>query len=59
MSSPLTTVSVSSATKRDNTADEYEHLETHKTVLLYLPKVRLYVLDMVVLHLKALPSTRS
>ena len=41
MSSPLTTVSVSSATKRENSADEYKHLEALKTVLLHLTKVHL------------------
>ncbi|KAH9074720.1 hypothetical protein EDB83DRAFT_2352927 [Lactarius deliciosus] len=34
--------------------DEYEHLEALKMALLRLPKVHLYVLDALVLHLKAL-----
>jgi hypothetical protein len=51
--SELTTVSVGSAAKGEKeSADEQEHLETLKTMLLRLPKVHLYVLDAIVLHLK-------
>lgn len=41
MSSPLTTVLVSSATEREDSADEYEHLEALKTMLLRLSKLHL------------------
>ena len=54
VSSPLTTVSVGSAAKGEQgSTDEHEHLEALKTTLLRLPKVHLYVLDTIVLHLKA------
>ena len=53
VSSPLTTASVGSAAKGEQgSTDEHEHLEALKTALLRLPKVHLYVLDTVVLHLK-------
>ena len=53
VSSPLTTVSVGSAVKGEKeSTDEREHLEALKTALLRLPKVHLYVLDTIVLHLK-------
>jgi hypothetical protein len=52
-SGPLTTTSVGSAAKGENeSTDEHEHLEALKTALLRLPKVHLYVLDTIVLHLK-------
>jgi hypothetical protein len=54
-SSLLTIASVGSAAKGEGeSADEHEHLEALKTALLRLPKVNLYVLDAVVLHLRAL-----
>lgn len=53
VSSPLTTVAVGSAAKGEKeSSDEHEHLEALKTALLRLPKVHLYVLDTIVLHLK-------
>ena len=52
VSNQLTTVSVGSAAKGEESADEQEHLEALKTALLRLPKVHLYVLDAIVLHLK-------
>ena len=53
VSGPLTTASVGSAAKGENeSTDEHEHLEALKTALLRLPKVHLYVLDTIVLHLK-------
>ena len=53
MSSQLTTVSVGSAAKGGKEdAYEQEHLEALKGTLLRLPKVYLYVLDEIVLHLK-------
>ncbi|KAH9040382.1 hypothetical protein EDB85DRAFT_1925857 [Lactarius pseudohatsudake] len=46
---------VGSAAKAEKGAtDEYEHLEALKMALLRLPKIHLYVLDALVLHLKAL-----
>jgi len=46
-------VSVGSAAKGEKeSADEQEHLEALKATLLRLPKVHLYVLDAIVLHLK-------
>jgi|SRR6267142_1358915 len=49
----LTTVSVGSAAKGEKeSTDEHEHLEALKMALLRLPKVHLYVLDAIVLHLK-------
>jgi len=52
VSSSLTTVAVGSAAKgEEEPRDGYEHLEALKTVLLCLPKVHLYVLDTIVLHL--------
>jgi hypothetical protein len=51
-SSPLTTVPVGSAAKGDESIDEHEHLEALKTALLRLPKIHLYVLDVIVLHLR-------
>ena len=49
----LTVVSVGSAAKGDKeSVDEHEHLEALKTALLRLPKVHLYVLDAIVLHLR-------
>jgi hypothetical protein len=54
LASPLTTVSVGSAAKGEDSTDEREHLEALKTSLLRLPKVHLYVLDAIVLHLKML-----
>ena len=53
VSSSLTTVSVGSAAKgEEESTDGHEHLEALKTVLLCLPKVHLYVLDTIVLHLE-------
>jgi hypothetical protein len=53
--SPLTTVSVGSAAKGEKeSTDEREHLEALKAALLRLPKVHLFVLDAIVLHLKTL-----
>jgi hypothetical protein len=54
-SSLSTVASVGSAAKGEGeSADEHEHLEALKTALLRLPKVHLYVLDAIVLHLRAL-----
>jgi hypothetical protein len=50
--SPLTTVAVGSAAKGEESSNEHEHLEALKMALLRLPKVHLYVLDAIVLHLK-------
>ncbi|KAH9046598.1 hypothetical protein EDB84DRAFT_1465551 [Lactarius hengduanensis] len=48
---------VGSAVKAEKGAtDEYEHLEALKMALLRLPKIHLYVLDALVLHLKANPG---
>ena len=53
VSCELTTVSVGSAAKGEKvSADEQEHLEGLNATLLRLPKVHLYVLDAIVLHLK-------
>ena len=44
---------VGSAAKGEKkSVDEHEHLEALKTALLRLPKVHLYVLDAIVLHLR-------
>jgi hypothetical protein len=49
----LTTVPVGSAAKGEKeSVDEHEHLEALKMALLRLPKVHLYVLDAIVLHLR-------
>jgi hypothetical protein len=49
----LTIVPVGSAAKGEKEpVDEYEHLEALKTALLRLPRVHLYVLDAIVLHLR-------
>ena len=56
VSNQLTTVSVGSAAKGEESADEQEHLEALKTALLRLPKVHLYVLDAIVLHVKTCVS---
>ena len=56
VSNQLTTVSVGSAAKGEESADEQEHLEALKTALLRLPKVHLYVLDGIVLHVKTCVS---
>jgi hypothetical protein len=54
-SSLLTMAPVGSAANGEReSADEHEHLEALKTALLRLPKVHLYVLDAIVLHLRAL-----
>jgi hypothetical protein len=46
-------VPVGSAAKGEKeSVDEHEHLEALKTALLRLPKVHLYVLDAIVLHLR-------
>ncbi|KAN0102514.1 hypothetical protein V8E52_011358 [Russula decolorans] len=46
---------VGSAAKGEKeSVDEHEHLEALKTALLRLPKVHLYVLDAIVLHLREL-----
>ncbi|KAH9066772.1 hypothetical protein EDB87DRAFT_1678620 [Lactarius vividus] len=46
---------VGSATKAEKgPSDEHEHLEALKMALLRLPKIHLYVLDALVLHLKTL-----
>jgi hypothetical protein len=51
----LTIVPVGSAAKGEKeSVDEHEHLGALKTALLRLPKVHLYVLDAIVLHLKEL-----
>ena len=51
----LTTASVGSSAKGDkDSIDEQEHLEALKMALLRLPKVHLYVLDAILLHLRAL-----
>jgi len=57
VSNQLTTVSVGSAAKGEKeAADEQGHLEALKTALLRLPKVHLYVLDAIVLHVKTCVS---
>jgi hypothetical protein len=56
VSNQLTTVSVGSAAKGEESTDEQEHLEALKTALLRLPKVHLYVLDAIVLHVKTCVS---
>ncbi|KAH9027768.1 hypothetical protein EDB84DRAFT_1499641, partial [Lactarius hengduanensis] len=43
----------SAAKAEKGATDEYEHLEALKMALLRLPKIHLYVLDALVLHLKA------
>ena len=49
----LTIVLVGSAAKGEKEpVDEHEHLEALKMALLRLPKVHLYVLDAIVLHLR-------
>ncbi|SRR5712692_4407053 len=48
----LTIVPVGSAAKGDESIDEHEHLEALRTALLRLPKIHLYVLDAIVLHLR-------
>ena len=49
----MTIVPVGSAAKGEKeSVDEHEHLEALKTALLRLPKVHLYVLDAIVLHLR-------
>lgn len=49
----MTTLSVGSAAKGEReSAEEHEHLEALKAALIRLPKVHLYVLDAIVLHLK-------
>lgn len=53
-SSPLTTAPVGSAAKGEKESDEQEHLDALRTALLRLPKVHLYVLDAIVLHLRTL-----
>jgi hypothetical protein len=51
-------VSVGSAAKGEKElTDEQEHLEGLKAALLRLPKIHLYVLDALVLHLRTLVST--
>ena len=51
----LTIVSVGSAAKGEReSVDEHEHWEALKAALLRLPKVHLYVLDAIVVHLRAL-----
>lgn len=46
-------VPVGSAAKGEKeSVDEHEHLEALKMALLRLPKVHLYVLDAIVLHLR-------
>ena len=49
----LTVVSVGSAAKGEKeSVDEHEHLDALKSALLRLPRVHLYVLDAIVLHLR-------
>lgn len=49
----LTVIPVGSAAKGEKEpVDEHEHLDALKSALLRLPKVHLYVLDAIVLHLR-------